>query len=517
LSRFQQRTPFGRGTPNRRLRVRPQLEELEVRALASAPAIAPTDLASPATAGPSSLVYSVGPTVNPTTTAPAAEESIAVDPNNSQDLFAAVIDFGSGRTVNGLSGLSTTKVAVSSNNGATWVDGYIPINTNPFSPSHGFLPTADGRAWDWNGDPVVAVDKQGNAYLSSIYSDKVTQGLNGSSGLYVGVAPLATLGTTGFSAADMHPVHVDTGTRATGHVDKDWITVDNSSSPYSGTVYVSWSEDIGKTQVVEVSRSTDQGRTWSAPVPVSAPAQRSVTGSELAVGPNGEVYVAYVASPSKVSHVIGGRGQIFLAESTNGGQTFSAPTAITPRFRIPFFPAVYQKSSFPSLAVSPTNGNVYVAYSEQHSHGSGAQVQFIRSQDGGRTFSAPTTINDVAQGQHFQPAITVDSSGVIHAIWLDTRNRRSPLNSTFDVYAAFSNNNGASFSPNVRVTQTPIHTGLAPFIGDYTGIAAAGGFAHPVWSNGSLRGHRNTLGIGTILTGGDNSRLQTATLTLPAS
>jgi hypothetical protein len=495
---------------SRRFRVRPQLEELEGRELLSSLPISAAE--------PASAVYSVGPTVTPTTTAPEAEESIAVDPNNSQNLSAAVIDFGSARSVHGLAGLSTTKVAVSSNNGATWASSYIPVNANPFSPTFGFLPTADGQEWDWNGDPVVAMDQHGNVYLSSIYSDKITQGVNGSSGLYVGVQSFTALGTTGLSAAQMHPVHVDLGSSAAQHVDKDWITVDNSNSAFSGTVYVCWTEDVAKgQQVVEVSRSTDQGQTWSAPVAVSAPSQTSVTGSEVAVGPNGEVYVAYVATPTKVSHLVGGRGQIFLAASTNGGQSFSAPAAITPTFRIPFFPAVYQKASFPSLAVSPTNGNVYVAYSAQRSLKRGAQVEFIRSLNGGATFSAPTPINDVSRGQHFQPAITVDSSGVVHAIWLDTRNRRSRLNSTFDVYAAFSSNNGASFSPNVRVTQTPTHTGLALFIGDYTSIAAAGGFAHPVWSNGSLRGHRNKLGLGTLLTGGDNSRLQTATLTLPAS
>jgi hypothetical protein len=37
------------------------------------------------------------------------------------------------------------------------------------------------------------------------------------------------------------------------------------------------------------------------------------------------------------------------------------------------------------------------------------------------------------------------------------------------------------------------------FIGDYAGIAAAGGFAHPVWTSGGF----------------NNGLLQTATLTLP--
>jgi hypothetical protein len=503
---------FGKRPAHQRWSVRPHLEELEERALLSA--LAPPGPADPAPAG-SSLTYRVGPTVNPTTTAPAAEESIAAAPGNFQDLFAAVIDFGSGRIVDGRTGLSTSKFTVSSDNGTTWVDGYIPIDNDPSSPHFGFLPTADGNFWDWNGDPVVAVDKHGTAYLSSIYSDKVTQGLAESSGLYVGVRSLAALPTTGFTAANMHPVEVDLGKPPARQVDKDWITVDNSNAPSAGTVYVSWTENEGDRQWIEVSRSTDRGRTWSAPVKVSLASQTvSVTGSQLAVGPDGTVYAAYLASPSRTSHFGGGTGQIFLAQSADGARTFSAPAAITPAFDVTFFPALFQQNSFPSLAVSPTNGNVYVAYSDQASAAAGAQVEFIRSRDGGKTFSPPVAINDVPTGQQFLPAIAVDERGVIHASWFDTRNSNSPLNDVFDVYAAFSNNDGASFGPNVRVTPASIDAGVARFVGDYIGIAAAGGFAHPVWSSGSVGMPPESSGIGRFLTGSDNSRLQTATLSL---
>jgi hypothetical protein len=496
--------------------VRPQLEELEVRALLSAPSLAPIG-PTPAATGPSAAVYSVGPTVNPTTTSPAAEESIAIDPNNFQNLLAAVIDFGSGRSVDGITGLSMTKFTVSSDNGTSWADGYLPIDTNPLSPTYGFLPTADGHFWDWNGDPVVAVDKLGNAYLSSIYSDKVTQGLEGSGGLYVAVQSLAALPTTGFPAAQVYPVQVNLGTPVPQHVDKDWIAVDDSSSPYAGNVYVSWTlTDSRNRQSIEVSRSTDQGRTWSPPVTVSPASQGvSVTGSQLAVGPDGTVYVAHVSTPSRAVHERGGPAQIFLAASADGGLTFSAPAAVTPVFNFTHFPAFYRENSNPALAVSPTNGNVYLAYTDQPSAAAGAQVEFIRSTDRGKTFSSPAPINDVSTGQHFLPALAVDGSGVVHASWFDTRNSRSPFNNVLDVYAALSTNDGASFSPNVRVTTTSIYTGAARFVGDYTGIAAAGGFAHPVWSSGSVGTGPETPGVGRVLTGSDNSRLQTATLSLP--
>ena len=151
---------------------------------------------------------------------------------------------------------------------------------------------------------------------------------------------------------------------------------------------------------------------------------------------------------------------------------------------------------------------MYVVYPDQPA-GISSQVEFIRSTDGGGSFSAPVVINDALTGQHFQPAVTVDDAGVIHASWYDTRN--SPTDPTkLDIYATYSLDNGATFSPNAKVTlpsspTTPgVDVGTAIFFGDYTGIAAAAGHAHPVWTSG-----------GTNADGSGQGMLQTATLTIP--
>jgi hypothetical protein len=113
-------------------------------------------------------------------------------------------------------------------------------------------------------------------------------------------------------------------------------------------------------------------------------------------------------------------------------------------------------------------------------------------------------MNDVATGEQFMPAVTVDSAGVIHACWLDTRNNPGD-SSHHDVYATFSTDDGLTFRPNVRVTEGKIDTDSCSFIGDYIGIAAGGGSAHPVWNTGGSPAS-GVLGF---------SLLQTATLTLP--
>jgi hypothetical protein len=40
----------------------------------------------------------------------------------------------------------------------------------------------------------------------------------------------------------------------------------------------------------------------------------------------------------------------------------------------------------------------------------------------------------------------------------------------------------------VRVTSSTVDAGTASFIGDYAGIAAGGGSAHPVWTSGGFNG-----------------------------
>ena len=128
------------------------------------------------------------------------------------------------------------------------------------------------------------------------------------------------------------------------------------------------------------------------------------------------------------------------------------------------------------------DGSVYITYADRGSKADGAEVEIIRSTDDGASFSAPAVVNDVSSGHQFMQAIVVDEPGIIHMSWYDTRNR--PLaSSNLDIYATYSTDGGATFRPNARVTPSSFNIGIVLFIGDYAGIAAAGGVAHPVWSN----------------------------------
>ncbi len=418
--------------------------------------------------------YLVGATITPTSTVPEAEEHIAVAPGNSNVLLAAISDFAGG--------FNMTKYAFSTNNGASWTESYVPVD-----PIFGFLETRDGNYWLANSDPVVAIDKGGRAFLADLYLDAIDNG----NGFYVSVATISS--GFDFTVAATYKVKSNPSSTTTQLEDKPWIAVDNSANTTTvGHVYASWSHFYNSTtDYIAFSRSTNHGQSWSSLKRISPSSQDgAVQGSMIAVGPHGEIYIVYEV------FYTGNQCQQFLAKSVDGGTTFSTPVPVTPIFNDLTFSSSYRKNSFASIAVSPVNGYVYMIYADQP--GANSQLEFILSSDGGVTFTTPTAVNDSSDGQRFFPALAVDKGGRLHLSWFDTRN--SPTDaSLYDVYATFSINNGASFATNARVTAASANAGTTSFIGDYAGIAAQGGFAHPVWTDG----------------GGNNGQLQTATLKLP--
>ena len=428
--------------------------------------------------------YAVGSTITPTTTRPEAEEHIAVDPSNSAKLVAAISDFSLRE------GSNTTKFAVSANNGAHWTESFVPLNES------GSPVTGDGQTWPFNSDPVVAIDRAGRVFLADLYFHDAGFDGSNANGLYVSVGSVGSLTNEnlGFTVASTIAVATNPSSTTNISEDKEWIAVDNSvgAPAAGGNVYVCWTRFIGNSDLIVFARSTDHGASWSsAPLRISPPAQDgAVQGCQVAVGLAGKVYVAYEV------FFVGGKRQHLLAKSNDFGLSFSTPAAATQLFNEVSFNSTYRKNSFASLAAGP-NGNVYMVYADQRGK-SGAEVEFTASTNGGTSFTAPVIINDSSAGQQFMPALTVDSSGVIHASWFDTR--LSPKKTAlYDIFATSSTDGGGTFRPNARVTAATVDAGLARFIGDYAGIAAGGRSAHPVWTSGGF----------------NNGSLQTATLTLP--
>jgi hypothetical protein len=411
--------------------------------------------------------WNAGPTVTPvnSTSQPEAEEHIAVDPLNSRALVAAISDFSQ------RGGFNTTVYTVSTDNGQSWAEHFMP------EASNGLLATSDGGRWLANSDPVVAIDKAGRVYIANLYLAVDAKGNVPNDGLYVSNASLSNGGTT--SIGDTRPVK--TSLEPVNFIeDKPWLTVDNGNNARTvGNVYVTWTHFTPTSDAIFFSRSTDHGSTFSKAIQVSPASQNGgVQGSQVAAGPNGEIYVSWEVFFNN------GQVQVWIARSINGGATFSPAYPATAPFNPLNFKATYRFNSFPAMAVNPVTGSVCILYAQQS--GASSSILFTRSTASGTTFTPPVAINDSTTGQRLFPAISVDpDTGTTAASWFDTR--KSPTNADrYDVYATRSTDNGGTWAPNTRVTKETINANTAVFIGDYSGIAAADGNAHPVWTDGGF-------------------------------
>ena len=84
------------------------------------------------------------------------------------------------------------------------------------------------------------------------------------------------------------------------HLDKEWLAVDNAAGAGQGNVYLVFTDFggiFGPDNGVYLTRSTDAGNTWSAPLSLGGS-----QGGYVTVGPDHTVYVLYFngTSPERV-------------------------------------------------------------------------------------------------------------------------------------------------------------------------------------------------------------------------
>src|SRR5262249_43915490 len=157
-------------------------------------------------------------------------------------------------------------------------------------------------------------------------------------------------------------------------------------------VYVSWT-NLGKRVSIDFARSTDGGATFSDPRRISAPDTDSYPqGSNIAIGPGGDVYVAYFTGSLFTLS-----GSIAYVKSTDGGRHFTSPITIATLLPISHVTGIgdVRANSLPDIAVGP-DGSIHVVYDAQPALGGKdrSDIFYLRSTDRGNSFSRPVRLND---------------------------------------------------------------------------------------------------------------------------
>jgi hypothetical protein len=192
--------------------------------------------------------------------------------------------------------------------------------------------------------------------------------------------------------------------------DKEAIWADrNPSSPYFGRVYISWTQFRGIpgcAAPVMFAYSTDGGSTWSKPDQITAAHNCGIGGRQGTAIRSGPGGTVYLQwEDSDKSGSIQA-----IAASHDGGATISKPSTIAGltdlAAAIPG--SNFRTDSFASLAVDQTNGAVYVAWSDAAS-GVGTMVVY-KSSDGGATWSKVYTSTG-SEGYRFYQGLDVAPNG----------------------------------------------------------------------------------------------------------
>ena len=209
---------------------------------------------------------------------------------------------------------------------------------------------------------------------------------------------------------------------AMGSPGEPQIAVDSA-----GNINIVWSEGTGSAVNIFFSRSTDGGTTFSTPLKVSNDSGTS-SFPQIALAPSGNIDVIWNDNSP-------GYTAVFFSRSADGGATFSSPTNISA-------PAGGFLNQIRSEIAVDLNGNINVGWFV-----SGGNIMFTRSSDGGASFSAPVTVGTGV----VSPAVVVDRTGSILLVWEAAVSGHNP----FDVFFIRSGDGGLTFSPPKDISNLP--------------------------------------------------------------
>jgi hypothetical protein len=345
------------------------------------------------------------------------------------------------------------------------------------------------------GDPVIDVDTSGNFYYFHLS--------NPSAGNWIDRIVCQKSVNNGTSWNN----GVGIGLVVPKEQDKQWSIVNRENNH----IYLTWtqfdeygSNDPADSSIIRFSKSIDGGESWSEPIRISAKAgdcldeDDTVEGAVPAIGPNGEIYVAWAGPDGIVFNKSIDEGETWLQEEI--------PVNPMPTGWDYEIPGIQRANGLPitkcDLSGGSHNGTIYINWSDQRNGSDDTDVWLSKSIDGGQTWSEALRVNDDTAGRHqFFTWMDVDQiTGNLYFIFYD---RRNYTDNRTDVYMAISVDGGNSFI-NRLISETPFIPNSGVFFGDYTHIVAHNNLVRPIWTrlnSGQLSIWTDVSPIDEIITG----------------
>lgn len=378
------------------------------------------------------------------------EPYLAIDPANETRLLAG---YQEARFATG--GARALTYAWSKNAGRTWTEGLVPG-----------LSLASGGTFQRASDPWVAFGPGGRAYYCSLLFNETSP----DNGIYVSASPDG--GRTWGPPVAVHNGDID------NFDDKQAIVVDTgASSPYRGRIYVGWDTVTNNSQLLRMSWSGDGGASFTPPVELES------TGVNIGVlplvGPGGVVHAVWAHADTPQRPLV-----LHASRSEDGGVTWSPPVQIA-EMRETAVRNLRTGDILPSAAVDRRNGRLYVVWADDRFTPGVSQVVMSRSDDGGRSWSAPQLVSDgPGDAPNFTPAVAVSGEGRVGVSYYSLRNDPARLFQV-DYYIALSKD-GVTFGASRRLSPSSWDVRFAAvamgfFLGDYQGLAAGKKLFHALW------------------------------------
>jgi hypothetical protein len=411
------------------------------RSIAIGLALIPAVQAQTLPKAPHAEVFALTPTPGPFT-----EPGIAVNPANPQQVVGVFQD--------------NVHAAYSQDAGHTWK---LAENVDP-------------KNYRVSGDVSVAFDNQGHAFVCYIAFDKlgtVNYWARGATRNGIFVRRSLDAGKTW--EADHIPVAEQPSQPGIPFEDKPYIVADNTKSKYAGNLYIGWTRwRIADSQIV-LSRSTDDGKTWSQPIEIDAHPglprddNGAVEGFSGAVAPEGTLYAIWSQDDS-----------IMFTASRDGGKTFSRARPIVHTAPIMFAVDTLERANgFPQIAIDPKTKRLYIAWSDYRN--GDVDIFVASSANGGKHWSEPVRVNNDPMhngAEQFFQWLAVDPiDGSVNVLFYD---RRGDPQNQKQIVALARSIDGAQTFANYALTDNPFEAS-GVFFGDYTGLAAYGGRVYGIW------------------------------------